>query len=239
MTVKIIILFLNTRFIIVNRPEVITTSDGSMTLYHIELDEHYHSVNGAITESRHVFIKNGLGFSGAKHSFNLLEIGFGTGLNALLTAEYAIENKIKILYYTIEKYPLKPDVISELNYGKLLGGNGEFLFDAIHSSEWGKMVEISPWFQIFKIEADLLEFILKFNISVDLVYFDAFGPDKQPELWGHSVFLKLFELLSAGGVIVTYSAKGEVRRRMASSGFAVERLPGPPGKREMLRGIKK
>lgn len=239
MTGKIITLFLNTRFINVKRPEVITTSDGSKTLYLIELDEQYHSVNGAITESRHVFLKNGLEFSGAKQSLNLLEIGFGTGLNALLTAVYAIENKIKISYFTIEKYPLIPDIISELNYGDLLGGNAEILFDAIHSSEWGKMVEIDPFFRICKIETDLVEFNFKFNTPFDLVYFDAFGPDKQPEMWNHFVFLSLFEMLSSGGVIVTYSAKGEVRRRMASAGFAVERLPGPPGKREMLRGIKK
>jgi tRNA U34 5-methylaminomethyl-2-thiouridine-forming methyltransferase MnmC len=239
LTVKIIILFLNTRFIIVNRPEVITTSDGSTTLYLIELDEQYHSVNGAITESRHVFLKNGLEFSGAKPSLNLLEIGFGTGLNALLTAEYAIENKIKISYCTIEKYPLEPDVISELNFGKLLGDNATHLFDAIHSAEWGKMVEIHPYFRIFKIEADMLEFEFKFDTTFDVVYFDAFGPDKQPEMWNHSVFTSLFEILSPLGVIVTYSAKGEVRRRMTSAGFTVERLPGPPGKREMLRGIKK
>jgi tRNA U34 5-methylaminomethyl-2-thiouridine-forming methyltransferase MnmC len=239
LTVKIIILFLNTRFIIVKRPEVITTSDGSKTLYLIELDEQYHSINGAITESKHVFLKNGLEFSGAKHSLALLEIGFGTGLNALLTAEFAIENNIKISYYAVEKYPLKPDITNELNYGKLIGHHAEVLFDAIHRSEWEKMVEICPFFRIFKIEADLIEFLEKFNTSVDLVYFDAFGPDKQPEMWGHSVFSKLFDLLSPEGVIVTYSAKGEVRRRMASAGFIMERLPGPPGKREMLRGIKK
>lgn len=239
MKVKIITLFLNNRFNIVKRPEVITTSDGSKTLYLIELDEQYHSVNGAITESRHVFIKNGLEFSSAKQSLNLLEIGFGTGLNALLTAEYAIENKIKISYFAIEKNPLNTEIICELNYGKLLGGNAELLFDAIHSVEWGKMVEIDPFFRIFKIETDLVGFSFKFNTPFDLVYFDAFGPDKQPEMWIPSVFLNLFEILSSGGVIVTYSAKGEVRRRMASAGFAVERLPGPPGKREMLRGIKK
>lgn len=221
------------------RPEVITTSDGSKTLYLIELDEQYHSVNGAITESRHVFLKNGLEFSSVKPSLNLLEIGFGTGLNALLTAEYAIENKIKISYFTIEKYPLKPGIISELNYGKLLGNNAELYFGAIHSAEWEKMVDIHPFFRIFKIEADLLESGYKFNSTFDLVYFDAFGPDKQPEMWIPSIFLSLFEILSSGGVIVTYSAKGEIRRRMASAGFSVERLPGPPGKREMLRGIKK
>lgn len=224
---------------IVKRHEVITTADGSRTLYLVDLDEQYHSVNGAITESKHVFLKNGLEFLSSKSRIRILEIGFGTGLNALLTAQFAIERNIDISYYAIEKYPLDSETLAQLNYDKLIGKDVEVLFHAIHTIKWEKMVEISPLFRLLKFEADFLSFIFSCNSKVDLIYFDAFGPDKQPEMWSQSVFSRLYELLAPGGAIVTYSAKGEVRRRMAIAGFTVERLPGPPGKREMLRGIKK
>jgi len=223
----------------IKRPEVILTADGSKTLYIAGLDEQYHSVNGAFTESRHVFINSGLLFHKEKATLNVLEIGFGTGLNALLTGLAALEHKKAVSYYALEKYPLPPDTINELDYGGYLGGAAVEISEAIEKAVWNCVTEIHPWFRLCKLEADLLNINLDMEVQADVVYFDAFGPGKQPEMWTGQVFEKIYSWMASGGVIVTYSAKGEVRRRMASAGFLMERLPGPPGKREMLRGIKK
>ncbi len=223
----------------IKRPEVIVTADGSKTLYMAGLDEQYHSLNGAFTESRHVFLNNGLLFHEEKPTLNVLEIGFGTGLNALLTGLATLERKINVNYLGLEKYPLSSETVSELNYGGYLGGAATEISGAIEEAVWNRVTEIHPWFRLCKLEADLLKVGKELLMQADVVYFDAFGPEKQPEMWAGQVFEMLYGLMATGGVIVTYSAKGEVRRRMASAGFSMERLPGPPGKREMLRGIKK
>jgi len=219
--------------------EVIKTADGSNTLYHSGFNEQYHSLNGAITESKHVFIQNGFMALKGKDPVNILEIGFGTGLNAWLTAIEASVSISKVKYYAIEKYPLSDVYLKELNYTRFSEVQYAGLFELIHKAHWNRIVPINPWLDLIKIEADLLSFPLSSIGNIDLVYFDAFGPDKQPEMWELPVIGKIYEVMAENGVFVTYSAKGEVRRKLGYAGFTVERLQGPPGKREMLRGIKK
>jgi len=216
--------------------ELRVTSDGSHTLYVPSLDEHYHSHYGAITESGHIFINAGLATLKSS-KVNLLEIGFGTGLNALLTAIYAGDNKINITYVTIEKYPLNPSLLSRLNYGSLTGEEGPALFKALHSAPWDEPVKLTPWFTIEKTLSDLT--VMNIEGLYDLVYFDAFGPDKQPEMWGREVMQKIAAVTRPGSVFVTYSAKGELNRTLRDLGFEVTLLPGPPGKRVMTRAVKK
>jgi len=213
--------------------ELKLTEDGSHTLYVPELNEHYHSVFGARTESMHVFIENGLKHLNKKN-IKILEIGFGTGLNALLT----ILNKgaTNIEYHSLEKYPLSAEVENSLLFSPEQTAFETDIFKRIHATPWNQPGSVAPGFTLLKQEADLLTF--HFSDSYDLVYFDAFAPDVQPELWTEGVFQKIFSAMNSEGVITTYSAKGEVRRTLQKVGFKVERLPGPPGKREMLRGTK-
>lgn len=216
------------------------SNDGSHTIYREDIDETYHSIHGAIQEAEHVFIKKGIDYLTKKNilsNINILEIGFGTGLNALLTANYSLDNKQKISYIGIEKHPLDTKIIKKLNYSILI--DKVFTkkhFDLIHNSEWGKTININKYIALCKIKTTLEELILEENI--DLIYYDAFGPKSQPEMWHIDNFYKLYNILSIGGVLVTYCAKGQVRRDLQKVGFDVERLEGPPGKREMLRAIK-
>lgn len=211
------------------------TEDGSSTIYVPQLDEHYHSVHGAIQESMFVFIGNGLSNFVENQHVRVFEIGFGTGLNALLTLDYAMRNGLTVDYYAIEKYPLTETVYSRLNYTDVIGRlSGEFF--RLHSAAWSKTVRITDNFLFTKINGDLVA--ADIGDGYDVVYQDAFAPDKQPELWSPDIFIKLYDSLKPGGMLVTYSAKGQVRRNMQMAGFTVERLPGPPGKREMLRGRK-
>lgn len=219
--------------------EIVKTSDGSNTLYVRELDEQYHSVHGAVTESGHVFIKNGWQALPNKPHIVVFEVGMGTGLNCLLTALKAFDEGREVTYHAVEKYPLSTQIISGIGYGKLFGDRGQEIFEKIHQANWNEMSLIFPGFNLMKIETDLLLFDGWQELKADLVYFDAFGPDKQPEMWTPEIFMKISGLTRLGGIIVTYAAKGEVRRRMSTAGFLMERLPGPPGKREMLRGIRK
>jgi len=219
--------------------EIIKTSDGSNTLYVRDLDEQYHSVHGAVTESEHVFIKNGWQALPNKPHVVVLEVGLGTGLNCLLTALKAFDEGREVTYHAVEKYPLSTQIISGIGYGKLFGERGLEIFERIHQANWNEMSAVFPGFNLMKIETDFLVWEGSEGIQYDLVYFDAFGPDKQPEMWTPEIFMKISGLTRQGGIIVTYAAKGEVRRRMSSAGFIMERLPGPPGKREMLRGIIK
>lgn len=213
------------------------TEDGSATLYVPELNEHYHSVKGARTESRHIFIEMGLKAStvGSPH---VLEIGFGTGLNALLTLEAAEEERRHVHYTTIELYPLAWEEVDALKY------SDHPLFKVLHQSPWEVDVEITPHFTLRKVRTDVGTIggdrLLSINRSpFDVVYFDAFAPEKQPELWKEEVFRGIHAAMSAGGILTTYCAKGVVRRMLQAIGFRVERLPGPPGgKREILRGRK-
>jgi tRNA U34 5-methylaminomethyl-2-thiouridine-forming methyltransferase MnmC len=218
---------------------IIITGDGSTSIQLEDWNEQYHSKHGAIQEAEHVFIQSGLYYF-SNTEINILEIGFGTGLNCLLTLLRAPEKKLKISYYGVEAYPVIADELLKMNYPEQLGsGNKKIadLFNEIHKGHWEEPFFLSPNFKLIKKKEffDELEDESKFN----LIYFDAFGPRVQPELWTETIFKKMYAALKTGGILVTYSAKGSVRRAMQEVGFEVSRLPGPPGKREMLRAIKK
>lgn len=212
------------------------TADGSNTLFVPELDEHYHSVKGALTESQHIFIQMGLNHSQAE-SPHVLEIGFGTGLNAFLTLLEAEKQQRKVCFTSIERYPLKEDIVRKLGYPEIIAPEKSEKFYALHTAPWNQSVEISPCFTLHKIEGDFTHF--DFQSHYDVVYFDAFAPEKQPEMWSQPLFDRLYRQMNPGGILTTYCAKGVVRRMLQAAGFTVERLPGPPsGKREILRASK-
>lgn len=212
------------------------TADGSYTLYVPELDEHYHSVKGALTESQHIFINMGLKHSSVS-SPRILEIGLGTGLNCFLTLLNAEENKRHIHYTSIERFPLGMDVIQKLDYPSIIGRGHNADYLAIHQAPWEEDTKLSPWFTLHKVEGDFTNYT--FEKGYDIIYFDAFAPEKQPEMWEQSLFNSLYQILNEGGILTTYCAKGIVRRMLQSAGFIVERLAGPPGgKREILRATK-
>jgi tRNA U34 5-methylaminomethyl-2-thiouridine-forming methyltransferase MnmC len=216
--------------------KVIITSDGSSTIHLPEWDEHYHSKHGAIQEAKHVFIKNGLSlFSNQK--IDILEIGFGTGLNSFITFLKAPKLNLEIDYVGVEAYPVALEEIEKLNYVKELKAlEFEIVFREMHQQDWEKSNIISSSFVMTKRKQffDEISDFEKYN----LIYFDAFGARVQPELWTEDIFKIMYSALKNDGVLVTYSAKGSVRRAMQQVGFTVERLPGPPGKREMLRATK-
>ena len=212
--------------------EIITTSDGSHTLRNKQLNETYHSIHGAVQESTHVFIKNGLQYfyqTNQRKDISILEIGFGTGLNAWLTLQHAAQNQIRINYQTLEPFPLAEEVWSTLNYADADRQH----FDLIHNSSWEKETSVTPEFSILKQKISLGEAML--NDRYDVIYFDAFAPSVQPELWVYDALKKVTERLNEGGVFVTYSAKGQLKRDLKSLGLTVETLPGPPGKLQMVR----
>ena len=212
------------------------TADGSDTLYSPEMEESYHSVNGAVQESRHVFIEAGLHHIEQK-TIRIFEVGFGTGLNALLTWGEAHKKNLQISYDSIEAYPVERTITDNLNYNGLEPDLPSDAFQQIHNTSWNFPQTLENGrFRLHKISKDFTGY--QFTDHYDLVYFDAFAPDKQPEMWDESIFSKIYNSLNKGGILVTYCAKGEVRRRMQRSGFKVERIPGPPGKREMLRAVK-
>lgn len=211
------------------------TEDGSHTLFSPRVGECYHSQHGAVQESRHVFIEAGWRqCAGAE--LRVLEVGFGTGLNAFLTLLQAEREQRTVLYTALERYPLLAGVAASLNYPALLGEGTQADFLRLHTTEWGQPVRISPHFTLLKLQADFTAVTLPG--SYDLIYFDAFSPEKQPEMWTQERFEQLYRHASPGAVLTTYCAKGSVRRALQAAGFAVERLPGPPGKREMLRATK-
>jgi tRNA U34 5-methylaminomethyl-2-thiouridine-forming methyltransferase MnmC len=216
-----------------------TTADGSHTLFVPELNEHYHSTYGALQESQLVFIENGLHHLPAcLKEINLLEVGFGTGLNALLTVLEAKKLKRKINYVAIEPKPLKQEITGQLNFASVIGGTeAEGYFRKLHESAWDSPSFLSDYFIISKIQAKLEEISLRAG-QFHLVYFDAFGPDVQPDLWTEPVFRQLFNCLKPEGILVTYSCKGTVKRALKAAGFTIEKLPGPAGKREVLRAMK-
>ena len=218
------------------KAEIRITGDGSHTLYVQALDEHYHSRFGALTESKHIFIDAGLASLNSK-KISILEVGFGTGLNALLTAMHASDNQVTVNYVTLEKYPLDTSLLSRLNYSLMTGTGGRELFDAIHNAPWEKSVTLTPWFTLEKRMMDLTS--MSVEGLYDLVYFDAFGPDKQPEMWTREVMQKVTAVTHPGTVFVTYSAKGTLKRILKDFGFEVTLLPGPPGKRVITRAVKK
>ena len=214
---------------------IIITSDGSHTIYVPEIDEHYHSVHGAIQESNHIFIKNGFEICKAD-PMNIFEVGFGTGLNALLTALKCISGNKEVNYTSIEKYPLDDRIIRCLNHSDYAGENAKEIFQLIHSAPCNINVNICKNFNLEKIESDFTDF--QHKGIYDLVYFDAFGPDKQPEMWTTEIFERIASVTKKKGILVTYSAKGEVKRTLIACGFDVTLLPGPPGKRQMISAVK-
>lgn len=215
--------------------EHIITRDGSSTLYAPGFDEHYHSVHGAIQESMHVFIGSGLNILEDRTSVSIFEMGFGTGLNALLTYLYA--NGKHIHYTGIEAFPLSVEQVKEVNYPAETGhADATRIFLQLHQAAWEEDVVMSDFFTLHKIQGRLEEF--NSDRKFDLVYFDAFGPNSQPELWEEPILEKIYHFLNPGAVFVTYSAKSSVRRGLLKAGFQVEKIPGPPGKREMLRATR-
>lgn len=215
--------------------QFILTEDGSHTIFVPELGEHYHSIHGAIQESRHIFINNGYDRMDIA-AISILEIGFGTGLNAFLTVLKSQNDQKSVHYETWEAYPLSEDESRQLNYPEVLH-SGQEIFNMLHQSEWGKEVPVTSLFTLKKVKEDIGNF--NSERIYDLVYYDAFGPDYQPELWKTSIFEKIFECMRENSRLVTYSAKGQVRRNLREAGFAVEKAPGPPGKREITLAIKK
>lgn len=213
------------------------TADGSTTIHITEWDEQYHSKHGAIQEAKHVFIKNGLSLF-ANQKISILEIGFGTGLNCFITFLEAPKMNLAIDYVGVEAYPLVADEVEKMNYVAQLEAN-EFagIFNKMHQQDWELKGEISPEFSLTKRKQFFNE--INDENKFNLIYFDAFGARVQPELWTEEIFEKMYKALKSEGVLVTYSAKGSVRRAMLAVGFLVEKLPGPPGKREMLRANKK
>lgn len=217
--------------------EIITTSDGSKTIHLPDWNEQYHSKHGAIQEAKHVFIKNGLDLF-RDQKVAVLEIGFGTGLNAFITYLESKAHQLDVDYYGVEAYPVAPEEVAILNYVELLNAEKESsIFEAMHGCSWEQKTEISENFLLTKRKQFFKD--ISDENAFNLIYFDAFGARVQPDLWSEEIFQKMYNALKQGGVLVTYSAKGSVRRVMQAVGFEVERLPGPPGKREMLRAIKK
>ena len=227
------------------------TEDGSATLFVPELNEHYHSTKGARTESQHIFIDMGLKASAAP-SPSILEVGFGTGLNAWLTLEEAERSGRHVHYTGLELYPLEWETVEQLGY---ITDDGQQLFRQIHTTEWEQEVQLTPHFTLLKIQEDFNKWRVEngelrvgtancqlstVNCQLfDVVYFDAFAPEKQPEMWSQELFNRLYVLLNKDGILTTYCAKGVVRRMLQAAGFTVERLAGPPaGKREILRARK-
>lgn len=217
--------------------EFVITEDGSHTIYLPEMDEHYHSTHGAVQESLHVYINQGLlQFPGKEIS--ILEIGFGTGLNAFLTYVFAVKNNLKVTYTSIEKFPLTEAEYSVLNYSETIFTEHANVLKKLHQCEWNSWVSISPEFSIRKIHADLLTMEFGSAEQFDLLYYDAFAPTKQPEMWTEELINKVSESVRKDGILVTYCAKGAVRRAFSAAGFQMERVPGPIGKKEILRGKK-
>ena len=221
----------------VMKKEIIITEDGSHTILLPDLKVTYHSTHGSVQESNHVYIKSGLEFTEGfkQYPIRIFEMGFGTGLNALLTCLWADKHNIPVQYTTIDLYPITIEEADTLNYQSILKANNHY-FHKIHVSDWEMSNEITDVFHLTKKQVSLTDFdtTSKYN----LIYFDAFDPSFQPELWTTEVFIKLYHMLSENGVLVTYSSKSDVRRSMQSAGFTTEKLQGPLGKREILRAIK-
>lgn len=219
----------------------VITKDGSHTISVPEMNVTYHSVHGAIQESEHVFIKAGLLDSGIFDYIGVhqvLEIGFGTGLNALLTLIEADKHKNRIYYTAIEPFPLDEPLIAQLNYCEQLNlPHYQRLFEKVHQCGREEMYEITQHFRLTKHNTTLQEFST--DEAYSIVYYDAFAPAAQPELWTKEIFEKLYSMMAEGGLLVTYCSKGDVQRSMKAAGFTIEKIPGPPGKREMIRAVKR
>jgi len=228
---------------------IITTKDGSDTLYSEQFNEIYHSGNGAIQESQHVFIQHGLDYvinslieadsTGDNLQVKIFEMGFGTGLNALLTMLEAEKRNVKIDYETIELYPVPVETIKALNYTQILGYEHCYgPYHTMHLMNWNETHTIAPNFTFKKIKGSLIDYQLSIA-NYQLIYFDAFAPEQQPELWTSDIMRKIYSILSPNGILVSYSSKSAFQKALKEVGFTVEKIPGPPGKREMVRAHKK
>ncbi len=225
--------------------EIVITADGSSTIHLPEWDEHYHSKYGAIQEAYHVFIKQGLLHflhpelgSGSHQKTTILEIGFGTGLNAFITLLEAEKLNAHVNYFAVEAYPVAMNEVLQLNYPTQLKANKHAsLFKEMHEVSWEESHAVIKHFSLTKQNRFFFE--INERDAYNIIYFDAFGARVQPELWTETIFKKMYEALKDNGILVTYAAKGSVRRAMQAVGFTVEKLPGPPGKREMLRATKR
>lgn len=223
-----------------DKRQVQLTEDGSHTIFIPAKNVTYHSMYGALQESRHVFIDCGLKYfrhhsSEVQGSIRVFEMGLGTGLNALLTWNDASSLKQKIVYHAVELYPLTDTEIQSLNYDDLIL-NKNIQLAVIHQAPWNELIELDEYFSFIKIKENIQDFITSENFHI--IYFDAFDPNTQPELWTEKIFKKMFSMLYANGILVTYSSKGAVQRAMKAAGFVIEKLKGPPGKREIIRAIK-
>ena len=216
---------------------IIKTADGSDTVFIPEMNVSYHSKHGAIQESMHVFIEAGLRYiinQLTNKPINIFEMGFGTGLNAFLTVIEAEEKGIKVYYETVEKFTLRKEEIDSLNYEAVV--KHEKLFQQLHECKWDEEAGLNEYFTLKKVREDLINYST--NQPFNIIYYDAFAPTAQPELWTEEVFKKLHSMLLPKGILVTYCSKGSVRRAMKAAGFSIEKIPGPPGKREMVRATK-
>ena len=216
--------------------KIVSTTDGSDTLYSPQFNEHYHSTFGAISESSHIFIREGLNFCKLK-SVNIFELGFGTGLNAFLSFLESKKQNLTVKYTSIEKYPITHDIIKNLNYPKLLSQKHQNVFNQLHECTWDKEIKISENFVFKKILIDFNKY--EFTENFDVVFFDAFAPETQPELWSTENFRKIYLALNNFGILTTYSSKGIVKNNLREAGFIVKRLKGPKGKRHILRAEKR
>jgi tRNA U34 5-methylaminomethyl-2-thiouridine-forming methyltransferase MnmC len=219
--------------------KIVISEDGSNTLYLPHLNETYHSLHGAVQESEHVFLKHGLMHLAKENKkMTVLEVGFGTGLNALLSYRLAMNEGIQINYNTIEAYPLPEEIIRQLNYPTIFAAEklDEF-FRYLHSCDWDKDHRLSVNFLFHKYLTRLEDFNAG-GLKADIIFYDAFAPGKQPEMWEPDKFEKIYSLLNKGGILVSYCASGQFKRNLKAAGFKIESLPGPPGKKEMTRGTK-
>ncbi|MBK8296131.1 MAG: tRNA (5-methylaminomethyl-2-thiouridine)(34)-methyltransferase MnmD [Saprospiraceae bacterium] len=219
---------------------VIQTNDGSSSVLDSFWNASFHSVHGALTESNHVYINSGLSqFQNSLEPVRIFEFGFGTGLNTFLSFIYGLKHDISIEYTAIDSHILENDLVSLLDYPKhpLLLPFSDFFF-LIHQHEWNKPIQLSQGFRLNKIKSDWTAYVPNEPIEYDLVFFDAFGPEVQPELWDFHSLQKVYSMMKQGGIFCTYCAKGSVKRLLKQIGFKLESLPGPPGKREISRAIK-
>ncbi len=218
--------------------EIVSSADGSHTLFLPEMNETYHSLHGAVTESQYVFIEKGLKEAAkSENDLHILEVGFGTGLNALLTLAFAEQHQRRVVYHTLEPYPLPVEIWQKLNYKDRLPEPAGHFYEIMHQLEWGKETALTPYFVIKKNMCRLEDW--QSTANYDLVYFDAFAPGKQAEVWDLSNIEKCYNYIKTPGLLVSYCAQGQFRRNLQSAGFEVERLPGPPGKKEMIRALKR
>jgi tRNA U34 5-methylaminomethyl-2-thiouridine-forming methyltransferase MnmC len=212
--------------------ELRETADGSMTIYLPEINEHYHSYHGALQEAKHVFIENGIKRYPKKEIISVFELGLGTGLNALLTAIWAETNQQKVTYFGLEAFPVEPEMNFAMKYDSLITDNqSDDLFSRIVLAPWEAKTEISTFFPLCKCQSKIQTLLV--NQKFDIIYFDAFGPRAQKEMWNFEILNKAVQLLNPKGLFVTYCAKGQLKRDLKTLGLKVETLPGPPGKREM------